>query len=622
MQTNGSSERIVAVGYIIAALFFVLVIRLWQLQILQGDEYRKLSEENRLHIVKVAAPRGIIYDRNGIPLVKNAPYYSVSINPQAIGRIDIPALSALLKTDAATIAKKIKSNRSLYEPIRLKEGLSPRDIAFVEARRSDFPGLSIDIDVTRQYLFGTVGAHLIGYLGKPNQVQAQAPEFRDVPPDAFIGQWGIERLYDEELRGRAGEMVIEVDAMGRELRLIQEKPSVRGEDIRLAMDINVQREAEEAFGEKTGALVALRPDTGEILALISKPSFDPNLFAKGISSKEWEELMTNPKQPLLNRALQSQYPPGSTFKIVTAIAALEERVIDPDAKATCKGGIVYGRWHFGCWQKKGHGTLSLHRAIVESCDVFFYEAGKKLGIDRIASYARQLGLDSEVGLKLVKERHGLIPDTQWKEEKRKQPWYLGETFNAAIGQGYVAVTPFQMAKVVSVVSNGGSVYTPSILQLKDAPEPVKRLSIKPETFDAVNKGLFGVVNEPGGTGWAAHSSLVTVCGKTGTAQVVGLKKDSKYLSERQRDHAWFVSYAPYEKPEIALSVLVEHGGHGGSAAAPIAKRAIEAYMKGSRQSDAPDQAPTVDGQTAEGQGLRGAADQNKKKAEGGISERR
>ncbi|HAM51591.1 MAG TPA: penicillin-binding protein 2 [Nitrospiraceae bacterium] len=585
MQSNGNpSEKILGVVCLIAALFFILVIRLWQLQILQGDEYRRLSEENRLRIVKVAAPRGIIYDRNGVPLVKNSPYYSVSINPQILDRIDITALSTLLSMDRETLAERIRHNRSIYEPIRLKDGLSPKDIAFIEARRSDFPGLSIDVDVSREYLFGSVGAHLIGYLGKPNQSQSKDPKFRDVPSDAFIGQWGVERLFDKELRGTPGERVIEVDALGRELRLIQEKPPVRGEDMKLAMDIKLQKEAEEAFGDKTGALVALKPDSGEILALASKPSFDPNLFARGITPRQWEDIIKNPKQPLLNRALQSQYPPGSTFKVVTAIAALEEGVVTPDTKVTCKGGITYGRWHFGCWQKKGHGILSLHRALVESCDVYFYEAGKKLGIDRIASYARELGLDSEIGLMLVKERRGLIPDTKWKQDKKKQPWYLGETFNAAIGQGYVAVTPFQMARLTSIVSNGGSVYAPSILLLKDNPQPVKRLNIKPETFSILNKALFGVVNEQGGTGWAARSPMAHICGKTGTAQVVGLKRDSKYLSEMQKDHAWFISYAPYEQPEIALAVMVEHGGHGGGAAAPIAKRAIEAYLKSSQGS--------------------------------------
>jgi penicillin-binding protein 2 len=316
--------------------------------------------------------------------------------------------------------------------------------------------------------------------------------------------------------------------------------------------------------------------------LISKPSFDPNLFARGIKYRQWEELNQNKKLPLLNRSLQSQYPPGSTFKIITAIAAMEEGAIDVTTKVTCTGEIVYGRWHFGCWQKHGHGTLSLHRALVESCDVYFYDLGKRLGIDKIASYARMFGLGKETGLKMVKERSGVVPDTKWKQEKRKQPWYLGETFNASIGQGYVTTTPFQIAQMMSIVANGGYLYRPSLLVADSKPEPLTKLTIKTETLDEIKRALSGVVNENGGTGWAARSSMVNIGGKTGTAQVVGVKKDSKYLPEMFRDHAWFVAFAPYEAPEIALSVMIEHGGHGGAAAAPIAKIAIEAYMKGQR----------------------------------------
>jgi penicillin-binding protein 2 len=584
MSTNGSSsEKNVLAGYCIIALFFILAMRLWQLQILQGNEYRKLSEENRLRIVKIAAPRGIIYDRNGVALVKNTPYYTVSLNPQALDQVDIPSLAGLLQINGDSLREKLheQQKRSLYEPIRIKEGLSAKEIAVIEARRSDFPGLAIEVDVSRDYLFGSVGAHLIGYLGKPNEFQARSPDFRDVPTDAFIGQWGIEKLYDKQLRGTPGERIIEVDALGRELRLLREKAAMGGEDLKLAMDINLQKEAEESFGGKTGALVALKPDSGEVLAFVSIPSFDPNLFARGIKYKQWEELNQNKKLPLLNRALQSQYPPGSTFKIVTAIAAMEEGAVDTNSKVTCNGGIAYGRWHFGCWRKTGHGTLSLHRALVESCDVYFYEAGKKLGIDKIAAYARTLGLGRETGLELARERGGLIPDTKWKQEKRRQPWYLGETFNAAIGQGYVAATPFQMAQLTSTVASGGYIYRPSLLMLGNKPEPVEKVKIGQETFDTVKEGLCGVVNENGGTGWSAKSSMVTICGKTGTAQVVGLRKESKSLGEAQRDHAWFVAFAPSETPEIALSVMVEHGGHGGAAAAPIAKRAIEAYMKSS-----------------------------------------
>jgi len=554
------------------------------LQILQGSEYRKLSEENRLRIVRVTAPRGIIFDRNGIPLVKNTPYYFVSISPQNLDGLDISALAELLKMDRDVLSEKVKNRpqQNLYEPIRLKEGLSTKEIAFIEARRSDFPSLAVDVDVSRDYLFGNTGAHLIGYLGKLNEFQYSSPDFRDVPSNAFIGQWGVEKLYDRQLRGTSGERIIEMDALGRELRLIKEKSPVRGDDVRLAMDIKLQKEAEESFGEKTGALVAMKPDTGEILAMISKPSFDPNLFARGIKYRQWEELNQNKKLPLLNRSLQSQYPPGSTFKIITAIAAMEEGAIDVNTKITCTGELVYGKWHFGCWQKHGHGTLSLHRALVESCDVYFYDLGKRLGIDKIASYARMFGLGRETGLRMAKERSGVVPDTKWKQEKRKQPWYLGETFNASIGQGYVAATPFQMAQMMSIVANGGYIYSPSLLMTENKPAPLTKLNIRQENFEEVKKALSGVVNENGGTGWAAKSSMVNICGKTGTAQVVGMKRDSKYLPEMFRDHAWFVAFAPYEAPEIALSVMVEHGGHGGAAAAPIAKRAIEAYMKGQR----------------------------------------
>ena len=610
MSINGnSSDKILIAGYIIIGFFFVLSIRLWQLQILQGSEYRKLSEENRLRIVKVAAPRGIIYDRNGIPLVKNTPYYSVSLNPHVLERINLSALAELLKIDRDSLEERMKEHarRSLYEPLKLKEGLSTKEIALIEARRSDFPGLSIDVDVTRDYLFGSIGSHLIGYLGKPNEFQAQSPDFKDVPSDAFIGQWGIERLYDKQLRGMPGGKIIEVDALGRELRLLEGKSPTRGNDIWLAMDIQVQKEAEESFGDKTGAMVAIKPDTGELIVFVSKPSFDPNMFARGIKYKQWEELNQNRRLPMLNRALQSQYPPGSTFKIVTAIAALEEGSIDEHTKVTCNGGIAYGRWHFGCWRKTGHGTVSLHRALVESCDVYFYDAGRKLGIDKIAAYARELGLGKGSGLELVKERRGLIPDTRWKEGTRHQQWYLGETFNASIGQGYVATTPFQMAQLTSTVANGGYIYRPSLLRMTNKPEPEGKVKIKQETLDMVKRGLCGVVNESGGTGYAAKSSIVSICGKTGTAQVVGLRKESKYLSEMHRDHAWFVAFAPAETPEIALSVMVEHGGHGGAAAAPIAKKAIEAYMKSSRQSAVTN--------TAAGDRSRGAAAPNKSYSE-------
>ncbi len=572
-------ERISVISYPVIVAFLLLVMRLWQLQILQGDEYRKFSEANRLRIVSIPAPRGIIFDRNGIPLVKNSPYYFASIIPDEFDKSKIYHLSKVLNIPAEEILEKITSrDLSPFVPIRLKQGLSFSEIAFIEARRSDFPGLFIEVEVNREYMFGDVGSHLIGYLGKLSPSQVKDPAYKDIPPDMFIGQWGIEKLSDNFLRGAPGKRIIEVNALGREIRLLQEDPPEKGKDITLSIDINLQKESEKAFGDRAGALVAIKPDTGEILGLISKPSFDPNLFTRGISYDDWIALAKDKKNPLLNRALQSQYPPGSTFKIVTAIAGLEEGVITPDTKVDCRGGISYGKWRFGCWRKQGHGVVSLHRAIVESCDVYFYEVGRRLGIDRLHDYAINLGLGKKSGIELGMEREGLIPNAAWKLENKKIPWFLGETFNSAIGQGYVSVTPIQLAVMTSAVVNGGILHKPTLI--KDSQPVISgKLNISGNNLELVKKGLFGVVNEPSGTGWAAKSQMTDIAGKTGTAQVVAMKSGVRYYGERFRDHAWFVAFAPVEKPEVALAVLVEHGGHGGGTAAPIAHIAIEEYMK-------------------------------------------
>src|SRR4030042_2182001 len=444
------SDKTLIVAYIAIIAFFLLIMRLWQIQILQGNEYRKLSESNRLRIISIPAPRGILFDRNGIPLVRNSSYFCASVTCGQFDKAKTHLLSKVLNMPVEEILEKInQEGLGPFIPIRLKEGLSFNEVAYIEARKSDFPGLIIEADASREYIYGNIGSHLIGYLGKINPSQSKDPSFRDVPRDAFIGQWGAEMLFDKTLRGIPGEKVIEVDSLGREIRLLKEKNPIKGEDTRLTLDINLQKEAEEAFAERPGALVAIKPDTGEVLGLVSKPSFDPNHFAKGVRYEEWTALTQDKNKPLLNRALQSQYPPGSTFKIIMAIAALEEGVITPETKVECRGGITYGRWHFGCWRKKGHGVVSLHRALVESCDVYFYEVGKSLGIEKIYDYASSFGLGKETGFKLVNERRGLIPNTKWKEENKKQPWYPGETLNTAIGQGYVATTPIQMAVMMS-----------------------------------------------------------------------------------------------------------------------------------------------------------------------------
>lgn len=571
-------KRINIAVWVVIMVFVLLSIRIWYLQIISGEKYRMISENNRLRIIKTPAPRGIIFDRNNIPLVKNIPVFSVSINPENIAAIDRASLAEMLGIPVGEITEKFdKKDNSSFVPIKLKQGLGLVEVSKIEARKSDFPGLFVETEIGREYIYGKTGGHVIGYLGKITPEQIKNPDLKNFPPDALIGQWGIEALYDAALRGTPGERIIEVDAIGRELRLIQHRQAVKGDDITLSIDINIQHAVEESFGTKAGALVAIKPSTGEVLALESLPSFDPNLFASGVMSDDWRTLIEDKKTPMLNRALQSQYPPGSTFKIITAIAALEEKVITPEARVNCSGGISYGKWTFGCWKKGGHGSVNLHKALVESCDVYFYEVGKRLGIDKIHKYATALGLGEPTGVSLypIKERSGLIPSTIWKKEKRNQQWYLGETYNAAIGQGYVTTTPVQMTVMLAAVLNGGNVYSPSFI--KDAtPRMLKSLKLSEETRRLVADALSGVVNEAGGTARAAQSSITMIGGKTGTAQVVSKGKEA---GGKFNDHAWFVAYAPTENPEIAMTVFVEHGGHGGSAAAPIAKKAIEAYFK-------------------------------------------
>ena len=578
LTENSRREKISVIGYIILVGSLIIAVRLYQLQVLQGDALRRMSESNRTRIIGIPAPRGIIYDRNGVALVRNVPYFSAAVVPADFDRRRVPALSVLLGMPAEDIEKKLaEKDRSPMTPVSLKDGLSFAEVSYIEARRSDFPGLFIDVGVSRKYLYGPAGAHLIGYLGRPTPRQAKDPSYSDVPAGAFIGQWGVERLYDKSLRGIAGRRIIEVDALGREIRLLKEVPPVKGKDLVLSIDMAVEEAAEKAFKGRAGAFVALQPDTGEVLGLVSSPEFDPNKFVKGISYDDWLALSDNEKKPMLNRALQSQYPPGSTFKIIDAIAGLETHVIDSKTIEDCKGAISVGRWRFRCWKHAGHGPISLHRALVESCDVYFYKVGGLLGIDRIHDYALRFGLGTKTGIMIGAEKAGLIPDVQWKERTKKKPWYLGETFVNAIGQGYVLVTPLQLAVMMSAVSNGGTVYKPLIL--RDAsPQPEINADVSQTTLDTVKDALAGVVNEPDGTAKAARSDVTLIGGKTGTAQVVGIRKSSRDLPEKYRDHAWFVAFAPIENSKIAASVLVEHGGHGGSAAAPIAKAAIEAYM--------------------------------------------
>jgi penicillin-binding protein 2 len=579
MMSTELSGRIRLVFVAVALMFGLLTARLWQLQVVKGTVYARLSQGNRLRTEKVPSPRGIIYDRNGKPLVKNSPYYFVALLPEMARKADLAAISGFLGMNPREVADIVGSVKDPIEPIRIKGGLSFDEVAFIEARISDHPGLVIEAEETRHYIYGPMGAHLIGYLGKLNPQQISRKDYQGVPRKAFTGQWGVERMYDSLLRGEPGTRVIEVDAMGRRLSLLKEAEPVTGKDLYLSIDMDLQRAAEEAFGARVGALAAIKPGTGEVLALVSRPSYDPNLFSRGIGYESWVSLREDKRYPLLNRALQSHYPPGSTFKIVTALAALEEGIATPRSKHTCKGFIKKGRWSFRCWRRAGHGTLNMMGGMTQSCDVYFYRTGERTGIDNIARYARLLGLGSESGLGLIKEKSGLIPDREWKQRVKGLSWYPGNTYNTAIGQGFVLTTPIQLAQMTATLVNGGYRHPLRLLRAEEFPLPAENLGLDPANVEFLKKTLRGVVIGKKGTGRAANSRFVEVGGKTGTAQVVAQKKiRESELPEHLRDHAWFVAFAPVENPEIAMAVFVENGGHGGATAAPIARKAIEAYL--------------------------------------------
>lgn len=576
-------KRVIIGSYIILFAFAIFVLRLWDLQVIKGRWYKEISERNRLRSIEILAPRGIIYDRNHNPLVSNVPSFDISIvredfpdDPERIS-----SLAQLLNLAPEDIRARIKGDSTdPLRPVKLKQDVSFEEIARVEARRVDFPGLLVEVVARRNYIHGKLASHVIGYLGYLTLRQVRDPDYKDVPRTAFVGQRGIEKIYDRLLRGKAGRRIIEVDATGRVVRIVGLQEPVKGEDITLTIDLNIQQEAERNLQGKTGAVVVLDPNTGEVLAMASAPSFDPNLFARGISYRDWRALVNNPDRPFLNRAIQSIYPPGSTFKIISALAALEEGIITDRTEFICNGWMEMGGRKFRCWKEEGHGRVDLYRAIAESCDVYFYEIGKMLGIDRLAEYARRFGLGEPTGIELEGERIGIVPSTEWKLKRMNEKWYGGETLNTVIGQGYLSATPLQMTRLISAIVNGGRLYRVHLLNNPSHLVGVERvIEVRYENELLLKKALMGVVGDTHGTGRMAYSQLVEIGGKTGTTQVVEKRDGRRRTPRSNKDHAWFVAFAPEDKPAIAVSVFVEHGGQGSIAAAPIAKRVIEAFFR-------------------------------------------
>lgn len=591
LQSTGLADiqgRLLLVRVVVVIIVGLLVVRLWQLQVRDGDYYRNLSHDNRTRSVLLHPVRGFIYDRNGVLLANSVPSFNLYVEPG-----DVPdrealrgKLAALLSLDRGELAKTMDTHAG-GTPIRLKKGVSLKEAAIVESHRLDLPGVVIRPEFQRNNPEGGYAAHVLGYVGAASEEQLAREEFQGLPLGSVIGQYGVERIYERTLRGRAGRKLIEVDALGHEKRMISvDKPQV-GNDVYLTIDFRLQKLAEDLLGEEAGAIVALDPQTGDILALASRPSFDPNALSRGLRADVWNAILQDERHPLTNRAIQGQYPPGSTFKIIMAAAALDTNTVEPTETLHCGGRFRFGGRTFRDWKKYGHGAVDLRKAIAQSCDVYFYRLGNRMGVDTIAVYARQFGLGVRTGIDLPAERTGLIPSSEWKQRTRGEPWYPGETISVAIGQGYVTVTPLQMAKVIGMIGNNGIAFQPHVLRGvrgrkgewidEWSPTQAAPLTLPAHQLEAIQAALAAVVTE--GTAQRARSSVVPLAGKTGTAQVVSLRsKSQEETPKRLRDHAWFVAYAPFEHPGIAVAVLVEHMGHGGSAAAPLVKELIEAYV--------------------------------------------
>lgn len=582
---------------LITGVLFLLLLRAWNLQITNEAYYLSLSENNRLRMVETPAPRGRIYDRNGALLVNNVPGFSLYLvradmqdQEAVIGR-----LGQFTEIKQEEVLEKLKNERGdPYRPIKIKGDLSLREVARIEGHSLSLPGVKIEAEFKRHAVSGSIAAHLLGYVGELTRKQREKAEYSTIKSGTIIGQFGIEKKYDALLQGVPGTKRIEVDALGHERQVVKEVFPQQGNDLFLTLDLNLQKAAEEALSGRPGTIIALDPRNGEVLAMVSHPAFDPNLISKGVSSKLWQALLNDKAKPLTNRAIQGQYPPGSIFKIVMAAALLETGTTIADDEINCRGSLQSGKRRFRDWKREGHGPVDLHRSLVESCDVYYYIMGQKLGIDQIAKYSKLFGLGRATGIDLAFEKGGLIPTRDWKESTFKESWYAGETLSVSIGQGFVSTTPLQLATMVAAVAADGHWYRPHLLKkTRDiatgdfttlAVDKGQRLPITKERLEAIQTALSGVVTEPKGTAKRIRSKVVSIAGKTGTAQVISMKADEDKTEEEEipeafRDHAWFVAFAPVESPSLVVAVLVEHGGHGGATAAPLAKSVIESYFE-------------------------------------------
>ncbi|MBT4375546.1 MAG: penicillin-binding protein 2 [Nitrospina sp.] len=585
---------------LVVTSFLVILMRVWYLQILKGEDFMGKSDQNRVRKISLADYRGDIKDRLGNVIVNVRPSFSLYVTPEDADNLSesLEFLSGLIEINKDKLRSDIRRSPS-FKNVLIKRDISRIEVAYIEENKMLLPGIRIKIEPIRNYAHKDFASHVLGYLGEVSKSELKISKFSRYELGDMVGKNGLEKIYESQLRGKKGFKEVEVDVSGRELKVLRKLSPKTGNSLILTLDSRVQSKLETLMDEVLkensveGSAVVMKVQSGEIIAMVSKPSFDPNSFATGISTKQWSGLVLDEKNPLQNRTIDGQYPPASTYKVVTAYAALAEKIIKPESTIFCPGHFRLGKRDYRCWKKRGHGDMNLHDALVQSCDVYFYTLGHRLGINNLAKYATKLGLGELTGIVLKGEKSGLVPSKQWKKKFKNEPWYPGETISASIGQGYNLVTPLQSARMISTIASGGLLVRPYLVKrIEDYdgrliqeffPEVIKKIKIEPEVLRNIKEGLRGVVHEAHGTGHRARLKNVIVAGKTGTAQVVAMKDSEEIDPEEEtpyshRDHAWFVAFAPYENPEVAVSVIIEHGGHGGATAAPIAGGILKTYF--------------------------------------------
>ena len=585
----------------VTLVFLLLILRLWYLQVISYEDLFDRSVRNRTRMMITEAPRGPVYDRHGMLLVDNRPAFQISVMRQDIVNRDelFQRLAALLDITVDDLAMRWQEGLRLpaYRPVPLVIDVDRELVERVQENSIDLPGVLIEVRPVRDYPDPAAVAHVIGYLGEITEQELRSSRAGIYRGGDLVGKVALERAYEDVLKGDKGQQLVEVDVQGRLLRMLQAQAAEPGSKVFLTIDLELQQAAIEAFGDRAGAAVALDVHSGEVLAMVSLPTYNPAQFARGISSDEWRALIGDRRTPLQNKAITGLYPPASTFKMLVALAAMREGIATADRVIQCDGDLVVGDSRFRCWKREGHGPTDLKKALRESCDVWFYQVGLELGIDKLAAAAKEFGLGSTLDFSLPGERAGTMPSREWKRRQFNEPWYAGETVIASIGQGYVLTTPLQLAVMTAAMVNGGRVLKPQIVdRIEDwngyqtrlfEPQLIRQLDYTAEQLRVIDDGMVAVVNELRGTGRRAQLDEIKVAGKTGTSQVIRRLSDEEeelltgdeYIPYRHRSHALFVAYAPADDPQIAVAVVVEHGQSGGQVAAPIARDMISRYFQ-------------------------------------------